>query len=93
MTQEDAVVSLYGGTVVIDALNVSDWDSPAVYKSLLNGRATAINATIAVWENYRECMDNIAAWLRRSIRRAWRPRTAFPISPWSLPAGDTAVRT
>ena len=65
MAQEDSVNRLYDESVVIDALNVSNWDSPAVYQSLHDGGVTAINATITVWENYRECMDNIAAWLRR----------------------------
>ena len=51
--------------IVIDGLNVSNWDSPAVFPSLHSGGVTAINATIAVWENYRETMDNISAWLNR----------------------------
>ena len=65
MAQQDSINSLYDSSVVIDALNVSNWDSPAVYRSLHNGGVNAINATITVWENYRECMDNIKAWLRR----------------------------
>ena len=65
MSVEDSINSLYDEAVVIDALNVSNWDSPAVYRSLHDGGVTAINATITVWENYRECMDNIAVWLRR----------------------------
>ena len=55
----------YEEAVVIDGLNVSNWNSPAVYQSLHSGRVTAINATIAVWEDYRETMDNIAAWMPR----------------------------
>ena len=51
--------------VVIDGLNISNWNSPAVCQSLHSGRVTAINATVAVWENYRETMDNIAAWTLR----------------------------
>ena len=65
MAQQDSINSLYDSSVVIDALNVSNWDSPAVYRSLHDGGVNAINATITVWENYRECMDNIKAWLRR----------------------------
>ena len=65
MAQQEPVESLYDRAVVIDALNVSNWQSPAVYQSLHNGGVTAINATIAVWENYRECMDNIVGWLHR----------------------------
>ena len=68
MTRQDPVQSLYDRSVVIDALNISNWDSPNVYDSLHNGGVTAINATIAVWENYRECMDNLAGWLHRFER-------------------------
>ncbi len=56
---------VYDEATVIDALNVSNWKSPAVYQSLKQGGVTAINATITVWEGYQETMDNIAAWLRR----------------------------
>ena len=65
MKDADTVNELYADAVVIDALNVSNWDSPAVFQSLRAGGLTAINATLATWENYRETMDNIAAWLRR----------------------------
>ena len=65
MAQQDSINRLYDSSVVIDALNVSNWDSPAVYRSLHDGGVNAINATITVWESYRECMDNIKAWLRR----------------------------
>ena len=66
MTSEDSARKIYDQAVVIDGLNVSNWNSPAVYRSLHSGGVTAINATIAVWEGYRETMDNIAAWIRRS---------------------------
>ena len=56
---------VYNDAIVIDGLNVSNWQSGAVYQSLHYGRITAINATCAIWENYREAMDNIATWLRR----------------------------
>ena len=56
---------LYDDAIVIDGLNVSNWDSPAVFRSLQAGGVTAINATIATWENYAETMDTIAGWLRR----------------------------
>ena len=51
--------------IVIDGLNVSNWDSPAVYQSLADGGVTAMNATIATWENYRETLDHVQAWLQR----------------------------
>ena len=51
--------------IMIDGLNVSNWDSPAVYQSLAAGGVTATNATIATWENYRETLDHVQAWLQR----------------------------
>ena len=56
---------IYTDSIVFDALNVSNWDSQGVYDSLGAGRVTGINATIAIWENYRETMDNLAAWIHR----------------------------
>ena len=64
-TSADAAKQLYREAVVIDSLNVSNWDSPAVFQSLHTGGLTAINATVATWENYQETLDNIAAWFRR----------------------------
>ena len=65
MATETTARELYDEAIVIDGLNVSNWNSPAVYRSLHAGAVTAINATIAVWEGYQETMDHIAAWLRR----------------------------
>ena len=62
---EDTAKQLYKEAVVIDGLNVSNWDSPRVYQSLHTGGVTAINATVATWENFQETLDHIAAWLRR----------------------------
>ena len=61
----DVAEQLYKEAVVIDCLNVSNWESPAVFQSLHAGGVTAINATVATWENYQETLDNIAAWFRR----------------------------
>ena len=60
---------LYAQAVVIDGLNVSNWDSPNVYAALRTGDVTAINATVATWENFQETMDHIAIWLRRFAER------------------------
>ena len=65
MSIEETAIELWKNAIVIDGLNVSNWESPAVYQSLKAGGVTAINATSAVWENYPQTMDNIAAWLRR----------------------------
>ncbi len=56
---------IYTESVVFDGLNVSNWESPDVYSSLRAGQVTGINATIAIWENYRQTMDNLAAWIHR----------------------------
>ena len=56
---------VYDGSVVIDGLNVSNWDSQAVFRSLGNSGITAINATIATWENFRETLAHIAGWVKR----------------------------
>ncbi len=61
---------LYDESLVIDGLNVSNWDSPAVYDSLSLGGVTAINATIATWEGFAETLDNISAWSLRFKERS-----------------------
>ena len=61
---------LYDESLVIDGLNVSNWDSPAVYDSLSLGGVTAINATIATWEGFAETLDNISAWSLRFKKRS-----------------------
>ena len=58
-------LGIYDRSIVIDGLNVSNWESPAVYESLRAGRVTAINATSAVFEKFHEELDNIARWKRR----------------------------
>ncbi|MQG69775.1 MAG: peptidase M19 [SAR202 cluster bacterium] len=63
---------LYDDTIVIDGLNVSNWDSPNVYDSLHNGGVTAINATVAVWDGFRETLDNITDWVHRFEERGDR---------------------
>jgi membrane dipeptidase len=65
VSAQDAAQKIYDEAIVIDGLNVSNWESPAVYKSLHASGVTAINATTAVWENFPQTMDNIAAWIRR----------------------------
>ena len=56
---------IYRRSIVIDGLNVSNWESAAVYPSLQAGSVTAMNATTVVWEGFQAAMDNTAAWLRR----------------------------
>ena len=65
MTKTDEARQIYDDSVVIDGLNVSNWDSPAVFESLSSGGTTAINATIATWENFQETLAYVAAWAGR----------------------------
>ena len=53
---------IYDDAIVIDALNVSNWNSPAVYESLTASGVTAINATLVTWENFQQTLDHIAHW-------------------------------
>ena len=61
--------TLYDNAIVIDGLNVSNWDSSAVFASLRAGNLTAISATLATWENFQQTLDHIGAWLRRFRER------------------------
>ncbi len=69
MLEKDESGSLYRDAIVIDGLNVSNWDSPEVFRSLREGGVTAMNATIATWENFRQTLDHIARWRARFSQR------------------------
>ena len=56
MSIEERAERIYNDAIAIDGLNISNWESPAVFRSLSNGNLTAINATIAVWEGFEETM-------------------------------------
>ena len=56
---------VYDDAIVIDGLNVSLGSSPNVYPSLSAGGVTAINATMAIWEGFRETLDRLAGWSGR----------------------------
>ncbi len=58
-------MGIYEDAIVIDGLNVSNWDSPAVFKSLHAGGVTAINATVVAWENFTETLDHLSNWPER----------------------------
>ena len=55
-------MGIYEEAIVIDGLNVSNWDSPAVFQSLHAGRVTAINATVVAWENFVETLAHLSKW-------------------------------
>ena len=70
MLSENTASSLYDEAVVVDALNVSNWDSPNVFRTLHASGITAINATVVTWEGFRETLDHTAKWLQRFRARA-----------------------
>jgi len=65
MSTEQPKPELYDDAIVIDGLNVSNWASTNDYDSLYNGGVTAINATVAIWDGFRETLDNITDWVYR----------------------------
>ena len=60
---------IYDEAIVIDGLNVSNWESDAVFERLRAGNITAVNATVATWENFLQTMDHLSAWMRRFRER------------------------
>ena len=70
VTTESEARRLYDESLVIDGLNVSNWDSPAVFQNLHAGGVTAINATIATWENFTQTLNHISAWQPRFRQHA-----------------------
>ena len=54
---------LYRDAIVIDALDTSRWGSENVYRDLQAGGVTAINATIAIWDEFESTMANVSNWL------------------------------
>ena len=70
MTQLDKATKLHTESIIIDCLNISNWQQPEVFTNLRRGGLTAINATIAVWENFIETLDAIAQWYSRFERYA-----------------------
>ena len=59
------MTNTYDDSIVIDGLNVSNWDSDRALEGVYAGRVTAFNATIAIFEKFHEAMDNIAGWYER----------------------------
>ncbi len=55
--------ALYDDSVVIDGLDTSRWGDEGVYASLQAGGVTAVNATIAIWDDFRSTMGHITDWL------------------------------
>ena len=55
---------IYDEAIVIDGLSISNWESDAVFRRLRAGNITAINATVATWENFLQTMAHLSAWMR-----------------------------
>ena len=64
-----AARKIYDEAIVIDGLNVSNWESDAVFQRLRAGNITAINATTATWENFVQTMAHVSVWMRRFRER------------------------
>ncbi len=60
---------IYDEAIVIDGLSISNWESDAVFRRLRAGNITAINATVATWENFVQTMAYLSAWMRRFRER------------------------
>ena len=61
---------IYQDAIVIDGLNVSNWESEPVFQNLRIGNFTAINATAATWENFLQTMSNLTTWMKRFRERS-----------------------
>ena len=55
--------------LTIDGLVISRW-SRAVFEDMRAGGLAAANCTCSVWENFRDTMDEMAAWQRRFVDHA-----------------------
>jgi membrane dipeptidase len=56
-----AAAELHAESIIIDGLNVSRWGED-VFRGWQRGGLTALNATLAVWQHFRETIDEIAVW-------------------------------
>ncbi|MBI3976929.1 MAG: membrane dipeptidase [Chloroflexi bacterium] len=60
---DERAAAVHGAAFVIDGLNVSKW-SREQFQRMKAGGLTAANCTLAVWENFRETISEIAAWYK-----------------------------
>jgi membrane dipeptidase len=65
MNNKDKAVQLHRESIVIDCLNISDWNDPQVFTGMHRGGVTVTNATVAVTDNFIETVDAIARWYLR----------------------------
>jgi membrane dipeptidase len=60
---EDRPASLHAESIIIDGLEIGRWGEK-VFRQMREGGLTAVSATIAVIESFRETMSAIAEWHR-----------------------------
>jgi membrane dipeptidase len=61
MTKPKSEESVHREMIVIDALVVSNW-SRDFFEDLRTGGISAINATVAIWENFKETAKLLVEW-------------------------------
>lgn len=47
---------------MVDGLDTSKWGREETYRKLRDGGVTAINATLAVWDDFRRLISNVEDW-------------------------------
>ncbi len=55
--------TVFAKAIVIDGLDTSKWGRESVYRTLRDGGVTAINATIAIWDDYETVLNKITRYL------------------------------
>lgn len=63
MKKSENTRTLHDDSIIIDALEISNW-SKDVFQMMRMGGLTAANTTISILENFRQTMDNITQWYR-----------------------------
>jgi membrane dipeptidase len=61
METDEKALALHKESIIIDGLEISNW-SRNVFENMRKGGLTAVNATVAVIENFIQTMANIAWW-------------------------------
>ncbi len=55
---------IFAESRVIDGLDTSVWGNENVYRTLRDGGVTAVNATIAIWDDYESTLKTITQYLK-----------------------------
>ncbi len=74
------IANQYRSSIIIDALNVSNWDSDLVFTDLSAGGLTATSATVATWEGFKETVDALTIWYDRFRQRSEQIRPVRSVS-------------